>query len=478
MKRTTKLFTPFLLIILISSGCISNPSSATTPTIPSKSPHLSTTSLATNTEVPITIPINTPTPGDEGSPANDDLGFGVEISRLDVDFSKIKSIGAKWVRYNGVLWSDIEPQEGQYQWEKLSQLEDTIKRANDASLHLILIVRSTPTWAQKVPGSFCGPISPGKLGAFATFMAAVAERYKIAPLLVEYWELWNEPDIATELVSGDSVYGCWGDNNDATYGGEYYADMLKTVTPAIRMANPTAKIFLGGLLLDCDPTNPGTAGRCKAGYDLPPKFFEGILKSGGAGSLDYVSFHGYPHYDPKSINPVPAEFNMPSWQARGGVVAGKANFLREVMAKYNVSLPLFLTETSLLCSEKLPDCNPAGPKFFENQAEYAAWLLVRNRAEGIGTIWYTYDGPGWRSSGILDERQNAKPVFTALQSMAALLEGSNSFRKIDEPGVVGYQFSTPKGTFTFRNPLDNHPSILVDQGAETIDIFGNPIPNR
>jgi hypothetical protein len=202
------------------------------------------------------------------------------------------------------------------------------------------------------------------------------------------------------------------------------------------------------------------------------------LKSGGAGYLDFVSFHGYPHYDPNSINPVSAELNMPSWQARGGVVAGKVNFLREVMAKYNVSLPLFLTETSLLCSEQLPDCNPAGPVFYQNQAEYAAWLLVRNKAEGIGTIWYTYDGPGWRSSGILDENQNAKPVFRSIQSMTALLQGSNSFQKIDGPGIVGYQFFTPKGTFTFRNPLDNHPSILVGQGAETIDIFGNPIPNQ
>jgi hypothetical protein len=148
------------------------------------------------------------------------------------------------------------------------------------------------------------------------------------------------------------------------------------------------------------------------------------------------------------------------------------------MAKYQVDKPIFLTETSLLCPERLPECTPGGLDFLQKQAEYGAWLLVRNRAENIGTIWYTFDGPGWRSSGLLDENQNAKPVFRSIQSMTALLEGSNSFRKIDGPGIVGYQFSTPKGTYTFRNPLDNHPSILVDQGTETIDIFGNPIPNQ
>jgi len=406
-----------------------------------------------------------------------DPGFGVEIARLNVDFSKIQAMGAKWIRYNAVIWSDIESEEGKYNWNQLSQLEDAVKRANDAGLKIILIVRSTPAWAQKVAGSLCGPIAAEKLQSFGNFMSALVKRFSESPMKVDYWELWNEPDVDVSLVPGDSVFGCWGDKQDPYYGGGYYAEMLKIATPAIHSANPDAKVFLGGLLLDCDPTDPGTPGRCKQGYDLAPKFFEGILQAGGGKFMDYVSFHGYPGFNPKAANPVPSELNMISWQARGGVVMGKANYLREVMAKYNINLPLFLTETSFLCDERNPACNPPGQDFYQKQAEYGAWLLVRNYAEGIGTIWYTYDGPGWRSSGILDQDQNPKPVYASLQFIANLLQGSKLTKTIEGETGVTFEFSTPKGIFYFQNPFAGPPTIITVEGntVQNLDIFGNKI---
>lgn len=407
-----------------------------------------------------------------------DLGFGVEIGRFDVDFSKIQTMGAKWIRYNAVSWSDIEPEEGKYNWDQMSRLEDAVKRANQAGIKMILIVRSTPGWAQKIAGSACGPIASDKLQSFGDFMSALVKRYSADALKVNYWELWNEPDVDSSLVGGDSVFGCWGDKQDAYYGGGYYAEMLKVATPAIHAANPDAKVFLGGLLLDCDPTDPGTPGRCKQGYEIAPKFFEGILQAGGGKFIDYVSFHGYPGFNPKAASPVPAELNMVSWQARGGVVMGKANYLREVMAKYNVNLPLFLTETSLLCDERNPACNPPGQDFYQKQAEYGAWLLVRNYAEGIGTIWYTYDGPGWRASGILDQDQNPKPVYSSLQFISNLLQGSKLTKKIESESGVTFEFSTPKGVFYFQNPFNDQPKIIRVEGStvQNLDIFGNPIP--
>ena len=46
------------------------------------------------------------------------------------------------------------------------------------------------------------------------------------------------------------MFGCWDDPEDAYYGGEYYAEMLKVVYPVIKEADPEAKVLFGGLLYE------------------------------------------------------------------------------------------------------------------------------------------------------------------------------------------------------------------------------------
>ena len=86
------------------------------------------------------------------------------------------------------------------------------------------------------------------------------------------------------------------------------------------------------------------------------------------------------------------------------------------MESYNIDKPIIHTEGSLICPEWNPgDCSPPGEDFFEHQADYVVWMYVRNWANGLfGTIWYQFEGPGWRYAGLLDEDQNPKPVYEAL----------------------------------------------------------------
>ncbi len=108
--------------------------------------------------------------------------FGVEIANLNVDFAKIQALGAKWIRYNGILWSDLEPIEGQIAWDKLASIEDGLKKAQEAGLKFILIVRSTPPWAQNYEGFYCGQIRAEKFNAFGNFLAQLIARYSADPL--------------------------------------------------------------------------------------------------------------------------------------------------------------------------------------------------------------------------------------------------------------------------------------------------------
>jgi hypothetical protein len=106
---------------------------------------------------------------------------------------------------------------------------------------------------------------------------------------------------------------------------------------------------------------------------------------------------------------------------------------------------LLHTEGALLCHPSSPYCQPPGPRFYEAQADYAVWLFVRNWAEGvIGTIWYQFEGPGWRHCGLLDASQQPKPVYDALKFLSQELANATYKERVtDYPNVRGFEFSAP-----------------------------------
>ena len=126
-------------------------------------------------------------------------------------------------------------------------------------------------------------------------MHALVARYSVALYNIKYWELWNEPDIASSNFPGDNLFGCWGDPNDPYYGGGYYADMLREVYPQIKAADPQGQVLVGGLLLDCDPRLGAGCEKVK-NNNQPSKFLEGILRKNGVPFFDGVSFHAYDYY--------------------------------------------------------------------------------------------------------------------------------------------------------------------------------------
>lgn len=398
--------------------------------------------------------------------------FGVETHQINRSIAgRLQDAGVTLLRRNGVRWADIEPEEGLRRWENMLSLERNLRRTGNLGLPIILVVRYTPAWAQKIPGSFCGPISQEKFGAFARFMQDLVARYSVPPYNVRYWELGNEPDVDPSLVDPQGPFGCWGDPGDDYYGGGYYAEMLKVVYPAIKAVDPQAQVLIGGLLMDCDPGYPPAGQDCKSS-----RFLEGILRNGGGDSFDIVSFHGYPFYD----GSLKQDEQYQNWKYRGGVVMGKATYIREVLAQYGFSKPLIHTEGGMLCPEWLGSaCNPPGEDFFEAQADYVVRLYVRNWAHGIsGTIWYTLDGPGWRNGGMLDQSGKPRPVYRAFRFLTKTLGGASYTLPLDRyPGIRGYQFEAPQKTIWVLWSEDEQTRpIPLPQGVINIyDKYGNSI---
>jgi len=370
--------------------------------------------------------------------------FGAEMAQLTSGggLDQMAAANISWTRRNAVLWSAVEPDEGERNWSALASLESELQNASSKGMRVILIVRSTPQWARKIagPGSYCGPIHQNKLPAFGNFMRALVARYSVPPYNVKYWELWNEPDVDPSLVPADSVFGCWGDQNDDYYGGGYYAEMLKVVYPQIKAADPQAQVLIGGLLLDCDP---GTV--CVG--DRAPKFLEGILRRNGANDggnyFDGANFHAYDYYQGQS-----GQYSNPNWQSAwnttGPVLIAKAQFIQGLLNTYGVSGKFLInTEAALIC----PGCSSNDPTYETTKAYYVAQAYAAAIAQGLrANIWYSV--LGWRNSGLLNPAPDLspRPAYTAFQFARNELRDATFAGEITASdiggasGVKGYKF--------------------------------------
>lgn len=363
--------------------------------------------------------------------------FGAQIKPQKITLLKdlLVESGITWLRVEAFDWSKIEPVNADppvYDWSSVR--EGNLKTAAARGLEIIAIVKFAPTWAQAKPPYKCGPIRQDAFDEFARFLKELVRRYSVPPYNIKYWELGNEPDIDPSLIGENSGFGCWGDQRDPYYGGRYYGEMLKAAYPAIKSTDPDARVLIGGLLMDCDPTNPPAGKDCRSS-----KFLEGILVNDGGPYFDIVNYHGYTPYSVSSFNrALYYEETHSGWAARGGVVLGKLSYIRELMAAYGMNKPVMLTEASLICSE----CSPPPNRFFNEQADYVVWLFTRTWAAGIhGVIWFTFDGPGWRSGGLLDENQLPRKSYDALKFMTQMLGKAYYMGVVNQfPGVTGYRF--------------------------------------
>jgi hypothetical protein len=382
---------------------------------------------------------------------------------------------ASWTRPMGVSWSSVEPTQGHYDWSVLAGLESELKNASSRNLQVVLLVHSTPEWARKYAGTgpSCGPMAADKISAFGDFMHEMVVRYSVAPYNVKYWELWNEPDLSAS--SSDDVYGCWGDQSDAYFGGGYYAEMLKAAYPQIKSADPQAKVLIGGLLLDCDP-RPG--GGCAAtGHDSnPSKFLEGILRHNGLNDggnyFDGANFHAYDYYYGQS-----GKYGNPNWQSAwnttGPVLVAKTQFIESLLSQYGVSGKFLVnTEAAILC-----DACSNDPVFEATKAYYITQAYAVAITEGLrANIWYSV--LGWRDSNLLNSDLSPRPAYTAFQFARSELRNATWVRDVTEyPGVKGYEFQRGDRRIWVLWSLDGTTHSISLPGAPLAawDALGNAI---
>jgi hypothetical protein len=162
-----------------------------------------------------------------------------------------KALGAHWVRVFAT-WPDLEPQRGVFAPNWVASYEQLF-RSLPVGTKVIIDVVDTPRWETGSADEHSPPANPND---YAAFIGALAHRWAGR---VAAYEIWNEEDLP-EWWSGGPDPGA-------------YAQLLKRAYPAVKAADPSATVVLGGL----------------AGNDF--QFLEGVYRAGGKGSFDAVGVH-------------------------------------------------------------------------------------------------------------------------------------------------------------------------------------------
>lgn len=335
------------------------------------------------------------------APASDSpFGFDVRSNASDAALQYAKDARAKWARAGDVVWAMIEPvRGGGYHWELLAEVEQNIRRLQAAGIEPTLVIGRSPAWAQRVPGRVCSPPKPEYIADFVRFAHAVAARYAGS---VNYWEIWNEPDVAPNQTVDDTGMGCWIDASLPYYGGSYYGEVVKQVGPAIKSANPNAKVIAGALLYDWPDDSK------------PRAFLNGILASGAGAAFDILSFHAYGE-----------------WGA-GDLLINKTARIRQVLSSYGMpNKPLIATEIAATCgSTNVASCPPNFAAWKQRQANYAARIYAEAIALKLaGAFWYTLvsQSPGFNYSQLIDEQDGTlipRESYYAFLNSGKLLHGA------------------------------------------------------
>lgn len=451
------------------------PRSPTATLAPSSATPLPASAIPTATRLPTRLPTKTPTATrtspptltprpsqtQTAEPAAPFLGVHVNDLTASAQVELLAEAAVTWTRFDRFRWNEIEPVNSDsalFNWGVVD--EAGLVLASAAGLKVLGIVQFTAPWAEKYPGFACGPVAESAFKDFGEFLAALVKRYGQPPYNVRYWEIGNEPDIDRSLVPPDSPFGCWGEQGDPYYGGEYYGEMLKVVYPLMKQADPQAHLLVGGLVLDCDPIYPpedppgsGNQRDCSQA-----RFLEGILQAGGFDFFDGVGFHAYDFYYGQA-----GAYGSPNWRSAwdstGPLLVAKTRYLKALLASYGPQgKELINSEVALLCGRdgNEPYCSEA--VFEQTKASYLVQSNAAALAQGLhANIWYSLTG--WRASGLLAPRSLEQlPAYSALVFQAQLLDEARYLGEINAyPGVKGYRWRQAEQEIWLLWSLDGAP---------------------
>lgn len=339
---------------------------------------------------------------------------------------------------------------GTYNWGFHDRMVELLQQSDVQIIGLLN--GPTPAWARP-PGS--GEFYPPDPQAFAEFAAAVVARYRSQ---ITYWQIWNEPDNILYWASGPDPAA--------------YARMLRAAYPAIKAANPQARVLAAGIV------SPEPA----------VSYYQALAANGAWNSFDIIAVH--PYADPMS----------PEQGQIGSMGIGAVSALAD---RYGTK-PIWATEFGWSTRPGDRGGNIVSEEMQANYLVRGATMMANAGAERV--IWYNFkdgradDGLGLlRFGGGRADYGQRKPAFQAFRTMNEQLAGASPAGMLDlaqNTALFNFeQFGTwrrgdqPNGSFTqsseqvrsgsFAGRLSyNFPGagndFVVFSAGSPIPLSGNP----
>ncbi|MBI2863055.1 MAG: cellulase family glycosylhydrolase [Chloroflexi bacterium] len=202
------------------------------------------------------------------------LGYGVSVADL-ANSAYVSDLGFGYMKV-GLSWARSEFSKGDYAWNggRANDADNIANAAQGRNLQLLIRVDGAPAWENGVGGT----APPSNLNDFGDFLYALASHLRGK---VTAYEIWNEPNLASEWGGGAPDPG-------------RYAQMLQAVYGRIKAGDPNALVVTAGLA-----TNGEHGGFALDDLD----FIQQMYNAGARGYFDVLGSHPYgfaypPEYDP------------------------------------------------------------------------------------------------------------------------------------------------------------------------------------
>jgi hypothetical protein len=155
-----------------------------------------------------------------------DITWGTNVPTQRQTANLMQDAGAGWVRET-ISWHDVETKPRSYSRSVLSATDNAVSLARARGIHVLMDVSEAPSWET---GSSDKNTPPRNNADFARFLGDMVARYRGQ---VEAWEIWNE----------ENYQPFWSTGPNAAQ----YAQLLQASYPAVKSADPSAKVVFGGM---------------------------------------------------------------------------------------------------------------------------------------------------------------------------------------------------------------------------------------
>lgn len=291
--------------------------------------------------------------------------FGMHVHRATTSTPWPRTPFKTWHLWDAnVMWPDLEPQRGVYQW---SELDALVALAQQHGVEPILVLGLTPTWASARPeqvsdyGPGTSPAEPADIRDWTNYVTAVATRYRGR---IRAFEIWNEPNAQYFSGSVQAIFRL----TQAAHG------VLKRIDPAIRVISPS-------FLNDSDYLNV-------------------FLGYGGGEYIDVLGYHFY-------TSPGPPEDMVPSVLR-----------VKKVLANHGIAtMPIWNTEIGWQSNNFVDDDQRMG---YVARTALVSWALGIDRFS-----WYAWDNHDWCTLWMTERDDTTPaPAATAYTMIQRWLVGS------------------------------------------------------